>query len=280
MPTMQEIALDIVQRAKARGVNPNFALGIAGREGLTPGTINSPTFGNRDVHGYSYGPWQLYSGSPTPGAVVGGGQASQFLHRYGVAPSAANWREQNQFAIDLLARLNPQQQAATWHAIGDNGGHAAIANIGARLAAQYGLTGAVGNPSALPPVPGGGAPVAPGQPAPAGGDYNFELGPAPNDSLPEPDNAMASYGGGEGGASDPTDLSDLNAGYGYGGDMGAPLDDGVSAKYAAVEQQRRMGVRGEPTDMNLANLFQDQNINLQKIGSAKDMPALRKMSVG
>ena len=274
MPTIQEIAQDIVQRAKARGVDPNLALGIASREGLIPRVINSPTFGNPDVHGYSYGPWQLYSGSPTPGAVAPGGQAAKFMAQYGQRPSANNWREQNQFSIDLMSRMNPQQQASTWHAIGDAGGHNAIARMGANFAARMGITG---NGA---PVPVAVAAAQGGAPATSGGTDTMPAPPPPPAEIYE---VGADVGGGYGGVTAPPSESmapqlDALA-------MQAPVDmetqapeDPAAAKWASIQQQKAMGNRPDPSEWKLADLF--QNADFSNIGAADKAPRMRKMSVG
>jgi hypothetical protein len=135
MPTMNELVADAMARAKAHGVNPYRAVGIMAREGLNPNTINSPTFGNRDAKGYSYGPWQLYSGSPQAGAVAPGGDAYEFQKRYGEAPSAKNWREQNEYAISTMARMG-DNAAKKWYSVRDNGGWGNIEKIGQQYVAQ------------------------------------------------------------------------------------------------------------------------------------------------
>ncbi len=273
MPTIAEIAQDIVQRAKARGVDPNLALGIASREGLIPRVVNSPTFGNPDAKGYSYGPWQLYSGSPTPGAVAGGGQAAQFMRQYGARPSANNWREQNQFAIDLMSRLSPQQRSTTWYAIPNAGGEGAISRMGAQFAARLGVTG-------------NGAPVAvaaaqPGQ-APAQGGDTIIMPEAPP---PPPADVYVNEdsGGYDGGMSAPEAGSlapqlDNMPGV-MPTDMEEPqLEDPATAKWAAIKQQRAAGTRPDPSELNLANVF--QTADFKNIGTAKDMQSMRKMNVG
>ena len=164
MPTMQEIAQDIYSRAQSKGINPNVALGLALREGLTKGTINSPTFGNRDAKGYSYGPWQLYSGSPVAGAVAPGGQAAQFMRQYGQRPHAGNWQLQNEFALNLYKSLTPQQRLTTWYAIRDNGGEQALARVGLKNAMALGLSTTPGS-SATPTTPLAAAFTTPAGPA-------------------------------------------------------------------------------------------------------------------
>lgn len=126
----------------------------------------------------------------------------------------------------------------------------------------------------------------PPQGAPAGGpiagmsgDSSFDMGPAPDDQLPQPAAMEAPGGadaGGFGGGSDMSDLMD----YTGGADMGSPLGDAVSDKYAQTAAYRKLGVKQAPTEMALADVFQPQNVALQKIGAAKDAPGMRKMSVG
>lgn len=124
-----------------------------------------------------------------------------------------------------------------------------------------------------------GAPVQ--EAAAGGGDTYLDLGAPPEASLPEADTSLASAETNSGlPGSDPTDMSDLYD-IGGGGDMGGEmLSDPVSQKVATADQQRKMGLKPEMGEMNLADVFQPQNVALQKIGTAKDMPSLRKMSVG
>jgi hypothetical protein len=160
MSLMQAIGRDIFTQARQTpGVDPYFALGLASREGLNPNTINSPTFGNRDANGYSYGPWQLYSGSPQAGAVAPGGQADEFRRIFGQAPNANNWTLQNKFALGLLSKLGEKGAAKTWYAVGDNGGPENIRRIGHQFAKTLGIDAGEGggnfsaNPSPLNQTP-------------------------------------------------------------------------------------------------------------------------------
>jgi hypothetical protein len=119
-----------------------------------------------------------------------------------------------------------------------------------------------------------------GAPTQVAQEGSFELGPPPAmPDVQEEQSPMMAASADAGGSYDSTDLTDL---YDMPGSDGgeAPLEDPVSQKYAGVEQQRRMGLSKDPTEMNLADLFQNQNINLQKIGAAKIMQPMRKMSVG
>jgi hypothetical protein len=138
---IQAIARDAFQRASQSGgkVDPYFALGLMSKEGLNNNTINSPTFGNPDNKGYAYGPWQLYSGNRTPGAVAPGGQAAEFQRLFGQKPSADNWQLQNKYAIDLLSKLGEKGANKTWYAIRDNGGPDAIRNYGHQVANTLGV---------------------------------------------------------------------------------------------------------------------------------------------
>lgn len=128
-----------------------------------------------------------------------------------------------------------------------------------------------------PPAPG-----APGTPAaPAQQEVAFDLGAPPIMPDVQDDDAQAVYARTDtGGGYDETDLSDLYGMTPVDSESAAPLDDPVSMKVASIEQQRKMTGAPEPTEMNLADVFQAQNINLQKIGAARQTPAFRKMSVG
>ena len=136
MASIQEISNYIYRRALARGVNPNLALGIARYEGLNPRTIGSSTFGNRDAKGYSFGPYQLYSGSSDPNNIARGGMAYEFLKKYGEKPSASNWQKQVDFSIDRMATSG----VSPWYAVRDQGGINAITNKGAKFASSIGLS--------------------------------------------------------------------------------------------------------------------------------------------
>jgi hypothetical protein len=239
-PTINEIAQDIYTRAKAKGVDPNFALGLALREGLNKNTIGSSTFGNRDAKGYSYGPWQLYSGSPVAGAVASGGQAAAFMRQYGQRPSAANWREQNDFAISLMSRLTPQQRATTWYAIRDNGGPNALASIGLRNAMQMGLTPGGSPVGVAAPLssPAGAATPSTDSVATAFTDTPAPPPPPPEDASPAPDLAEAApdYAPPEGGmtmAAAEMPMDDMPA-----SDATLGLSQGIQQK-ASMGRQRR-----------------------------------------
>jgi len=125
----------IYNRAREIGVDPNLALGIARFEGLNPNTLGSPTFGNRDARGYSFGPFQLFSGSPDPTKIAPGGMAYDFQKRFGEAPSASNWQKQVDFSLDVMRRRG----TSPWYAVRNQGGVEAITQKGAQFASQIGL---------------------------------------------------------------------------------------------------------------------------------------------
>lgn len=137
MADVNTIASYIYRRAQEVGVNPNLALGIARYEGLNPNTIGSPTFGNRDARGYSFGPFQLFSGSPDPNRIAPGGMAYEFQQKFGEAPSASNWQKQVDFSLDAMRRRG----VGAWYAVRDQGGPEAITQKGSIFARQIGLDG-------------------------------------------------------------------------------------------------------------------------------------------
>ena len=138
-PNIREISEYIVSTAKAKGVDPNLALGIASREGLKNSTIRSPTFGNIDNKGYSYGPYQLYSGSKDPNVIAPGGMAADFMNKYGDRPRASNWKQQVDFSLDIMKRRGPHNISTTWYAIGNAGGVNNISIMGANFAMQQSI---------------------------------------------------------------------------------------------------------------------------------------------
>ena len=175
-PAVKDVAQYIVNKASSMGVDPNMALGIAAYEGLNPNTIGSATFGNKDSRGYSFGPYQLFSNSPDPTRIAPGGMAYEFMQKYGQAPSAANWQQQVDFSLELMARKGPGGlERGPWYAVRDRGGIANITKLGAQFASQQGL-GAAGtqtvpqNPGMIS-APGAAAPsgTAPGEPQRAEG---------------------------------------------------------------------------------------------------------------
>jgi hypothetical protein len=137
MAEINDIASYIWRRSKDYNVNPAMALGIAKSEGLNPNTIGSETFGNRDAKGYSFGPFQLYSGSNDPTKIAPGGMAYEFQQKYGEAPSAANWQQQVDFSLGRMS----SKGTGDWYAVRDRGGIGNITKIGEKYAGELGLSG-------------------------------------------------------------------------------------------------------------------------------------------
>lgn len=137
MAEIGDIASYIYSRAQEIGVDPNLALGIARYEGLNPNTIGSPTFGNPDARGYSFGPFQLYSGSRDPGTIAPGGMAYEFMQRYGSAPSRENWQQQVDFSLERMKSAG----TSPWYAVRDRGGPQAVMAGGQEYARSLGLLG-------------------------------------------------------------------------------------------------------------------------------------------
>jgi hypothetical protein len=135
MADVNTIARYIYQRAPQYGIDPNLAVGIARYEGLNPNTLGSSTFGNRDARGYSFGPFQLYSGSPDPTKIAPGGMAYEFVRRYGQAPSRENWQQQVDFSLETMR----DSGVGPWYAVRDQGGVDAITRKGAAFANTAGL---------------------------------------------------------------------------------------------------------------------------------------------
>lgn len=131
IPTMAEY---IYRRASQLGVDPNLALGIASREGLNERTINSPTFGNADTRGYSFGPFQLFSASRDPRRIAPGGMAYEFQQRFGAPPSRENWQQQVDFSLERM-----QRGTSPWYAVRNAGGVEPITAIGREAATRFGL---------------------------------------------------------------------------------------------------------------------------------------------
>jgi hypothetical protein len=134
-PSIRNVSQYIYSRSKALGVDPNTALGIARFEGLNPNTLGSSTFGNKDARGYSYGPFQLFSGSADPNTIAKGGMAYEFMQKYGEKPSASNWKEQVDFSIDRMAKSG----YGAWYSVRDQGGLGEITKKGAAFASSIGL---------------------------------------------------------------------------------------------------------------------------------------------
>ena len=137
MAEINDIASYIWRRSKDYNVNPAMALGIAKSEGLNPNTIGSETFGNKDAKGYSFGPFQLYSGSNDPTKIAPGGMAYEFQQKYGEAPSAANWQQQVDFSLGRMS----SKGTGDWYAVRDRGGIGNITKIGEKYAGELGLGG-------------------------------------------------------------------------------------------------------------------------------------------
>jgi hypothetical protein len=147
MAEINDIASYIWRRSKDYNVNPAMALGIAKSEGLNPNTIGSETFGNRDAKGYSFGPFQLYSGSNDPTKIAPGGMAYEFQQKYGEAPSAANWQQQVDFSLGRMS----SKGTGDWYAVRDRGGIGNITKIGEKYAGELGLSGDQAAPSYTAP---------------------------------------------------------------------------------------------------------------------------------
>jgi hypothetical protein len=124
-------------------------LGVAKFEGLNPNTLKSPTYGNPDAKGYSFGPFQLYSGSKDPSKIAPGGMAYEFLQKYGEAPSASNWQQQTDFALERMANKG----FGAWYAVRDRGGLDKITAAGEKYASQLGLTDGAPRPAAAKASP-------------------------------------------------------------------------------------------------------------------------------
>jgi len=186
MANMNEIADYIYRRAIARGVDPNLALGIATREGLNERTINSPTFGNVDTRGYSFGPFQLFSGNRDPRRIAPGGMAYEFQQRFGAPPSRENWQQQVDFSIDRM-----RTGVTPWHAVRNAGGVEPITQIGREAATRFGLgvpgtptyQGAEANPGSptMPVAPGSVQALTFGSPGYQGAEAN-----PGNTTMPQP----------------------------------------------------------------------------------------------
>lgn len=150
------VAQYIWRRARELGIDPNMALGIARYEGLNPNTLGSPTYGNPDAAGYSFGPFQLYSGSRDPSKIAPGGMAYDFLQKFGAPPSRDNWQQQVDFSLETMR----DRGVKPWHAVRDQGGVDAITQKGARYASELGLLGDAPQASAVAQTAATVAPVA------------------------------------------------------------------------------------------------------------------------
>lgn len=166
MADIPTIADYIFRRATELGVDPNMALGIASREGLNPRTLGSPTFGNSDTRGYSFGPFQLFSGSRDPRRIAPGGMAYEFQQRFNAPPSAENWREQVDFSLERMR----DRGVTPWYAVRNAGGVGPITEIGREFATRLGLGAPAPAPAGVVPGPeadmGSFSPQPPPAPAP------------------------------------------------------------------------------------------------------------------
>lgn len=173
MANINEIASYIYGRAPQFKVDPNLALGIARGEGLNPSTIGSASFGNRDARGYSFGPFQLFSGSPDPTRIAPGGMAYEFQQKFGSAPSRENWQQQVDFSLERMGKSG----TSPWYAVKNQGGVEAITRKGQQYAQSVGL---LGGPQTTPPEVAYAAPVAApatqAQPQAAAPVYSQDIG--------------------------------------------------------------------------------------------------------
>ena len=134
-PSKQNIAQYIVSKAREVGVNPHMALGIANGEGLNDKTLSHPTFGNRDNRGYSFGPYQLYSGSSNPNVIAPGGMAHSFMKATGQRPNADNWQLQVDYALNHMKNKG----VGAWYAVRNAGGVRNITASGEKAARRFGV---------------------------------------------------------------------------------------------------------------------------------------------
>jgi hypothetical protein len=253
-PSVKEVAQYIVSKAQAMGVNPNMALGIAAYEGLNPNTIGAATFGNRDAKGYSFGPYQLYSGSPDPTKIAPGGMAAEFMQRYKQAPSAANWRQQVDFSLELMKRRGPAGlERGPWYAVRDRGGVANITRLGSQYAQQQGIRpGEITAEPTAPAAPGA-APAQAGAPAAAGPTPPPDVGAAPPGVAP---GAMAPSPGTPNAPAPPTGERPSNLQVGSAADLSKVDPDLLKRLYAAVKEY------GQPVRINSAYRGDDYQAQL------------------
>jgi hypothetical protein len=150
MANINDIASYIYGRAPNFNVDPNLALGVARFEGLNPKTVGSPTFGNKDARGYSFGPFQLFSGSPDPSRIAPGGMAYEFQQKFGSAPSRENWQQQVDFALERMGKTG----TGPWYAVRNRGGVGPVTQGGREYAETLGLLGDMNNyPEASSQIP-------------------------------------------------------------------------------------------------------------------------------
>jgi len=165
MADINSIASYIYGRAPKFNVDPNLALGVARYEGLNPKTIGSPEFGNKDARGYSFGPFQLFSGSPDPMNIAPGGMAYEFKQKFGSAPSRENWQQQVDFALERMGKSG----TGPWYAVRDRGGVGPVSAGGREYAQSLGLLGGQPLPESVSSVDRAGiqqgTPQQPQQPA-------------------------------------------------------------------------------------------------------------------
>jgi hypothetical protein len=169
MANINDIASYIYGRAPQFKVDPNLALGIARGEGLNPSTIGSPSFGNKDSRGYSFGPFQLFSGSPDPAKIAPGGMAYEFQQKFGSAPSRENWQQQVDFALERMGTSG----TGAWHAVKNQGGPEAITRKGREYAQSVGL---LGGPQSTPPEIAYAPPTPPVEQKPSAPVYSQDIG--------------------------------------------------------------------------------------------------------
>ena len=146
MANINDIAAYIYGRAPQFRVDPNLALGVARYEGLNPNTIGSATFGNKDARGYSFGPFQLFSGSPDPNKIAPGGMAYEFQQKFGSAPTRENWQQQVDFALERMGKSG----TSPWYAVKDRGGVGPVTEGGREYAKSLGILGGPQSPQTAP----------------------------------------------------------------------------------------------------------------------------------
>jgi len=243
MADVPTIADYIYRRATELGVDPNMALGIASREGLNPRTLGSPTFGNPDARGYSFGPFQLFSGSRDPRSIAPGGMAYEFQQRFNAPPSAENWRQQVDFSLERMR----DQGTSPWYTVRDAGGVDPITEAGRRFAATLGL--------------GGTSPASPPQAA-------LPLPPPPPPPAPD---------------ATPVYANDIGTSLRRLGNYLAPsLVDAATPLTPDQVQQQQQDSRAEAEGMRKLDSAQRGFLNLSELGTTRQMeqPQLRAQVVG
>jgi len=256
MADIPTIADYIYRRATELGVDPNMALGIASREGLNFRTLSSPTFGNADNRGYSFGPFQLFSGSRDPRTIAPGGMAYEFQQRFSAPPSAENWRQQVDFSLERMRDRGVQP----WYAVQNAGGVGPITEIGRRFASSLGL-------GAATPAPAG---VVPGPEADAG---SFAVAPPP---APEAATLPAQ-------PPPPVYANDLGTGLRRLGNYLAPsLVDPATPLTPEQAQQQQEQQREQAQRMASVGAAQRGFLGLSQLGATPQMeqPQMRGQVVG